>query len=61
MSILMSGVISFIIISYEEGFSNGFFMKFLGAWKFSFPFSFVVAQFVTPLVRKFTMLIVKTG
>jgi len=59
MSALMSGIISFCITSYEFGFTNGLFMKFLGAWQFSFPFAFVVAQFVAPLVRKITLRLVE--
>lgn len=58
MSMLMSGIISFCIVAYEFGFSDGLMMKFLGAWQFSLPFAFVVAQFVAPLVRKITLKLV---
>jgi Protein of unknown function (DUF2798) len=54
------GFIIFIVF-YEDGFSCEFLMKFLGAWQFSLSFSFIVAQFLTPLVRKFTMMIVESS
>ena len=55
MSLLMSGIISFCITSYEFGFSDGLFMQFLKAWQVAFPVAFVVAQFVAPIVRKMTL------
>lgn len=59
MSILMSGIISFCIVFYEFGFSDGLFMKFIAAWRFSLPFAFIVAQFVAPIVRKITLKLVE--
>jgi hypothetical protein len=60
MSFLMSGIISFLIVLFEFGFNDGLLMKFISAWQFSLPFAFVVAQFIAPLVRKVTSLLVES-
>lgn len=59
MSVLMSGIISFIIVCFEFGFTEGLFMKFISAWQFSLPFAFVVAQIIAPIVRRMTLIIVE--
>lgn len=59
MSVLMSCIMSFCITFYQFGFADGVFVKFLSAWQFSLPFAFVVAQFVAPVVRKLTMILVE--
>lgn len=60
MSFLMSGIISFIVVCFEFGLNEGLFLKFLSAWQFSLPFSFVVAQIVAPFVRKLALLLVES-
>jgi hypothetical protein len=59
MSILMSGMMTLCITIYQFGFVDDVLMKFLGAWRFSFPFAFVISQGITPFVRKITMCIVE--
>jgi len=59
MSVLMSGIISFCVTVFEFGFSEGLALRFLGAWQSSLPFAFIVAQFVAPVVRKITLMLVE--
>jgi hypothetical protein len=59
MSILMSGMMTFSITIYQFGFVDDILVRFLRAWRFSFPFSFVASQVITPFVRKMTMCFVE--
>lgn len=59
MSTLMSLIMSFAITFYQFGFSTPNILKGFKAWGFSFPFAFITAQFVGPLVMRLTKKIVE--
>ena len=59
LSIIMSGVISFVATLKAFGFVDGLFMYWLQAWGPSWMVSFPVVLFVLPLVRRIASLIVE--
>jgi hypothetical protein len=48
----------FLITAYQFGFTSGLLTKFFKTWQFAFPFAFVTAQIITPVVKKITVWIV---
>jgi hypothetical protein len=60
MSALMSGLMTLCITIYQFELGVETWARFLGAWKFSFPFAFVISQIVTPVAQKLTGKVVES-
>lgn len=58
MAIMMSAVMSFVVTSYNLGFSEQLIWSWLKAWRLAFFTAFPILMVVSPLVRRFTAKIV---
>ncbi len=61
LSILMSGIVSFIATLNTAGFHDGLVALWLGAWRLSWLIAFPTLLLVLPLVRRIVSLLVEAG
>ncbi len=54
MAFIMSALMSFVVTSYNLGFSDDLLIRWLKAWRFAFIVAFPILLVVAPVVRKFT-------
>lgn len=59
MALLMSGIMSFVVSSYNLGFVENLIFLWLKAWKFAFIVAFPTVLVVSPIVKKCVSFLVK--